>query len=189
MLVMTTWRRGAAVLADRARRQEVPLRGFVESLARRPPARARGTAVFMTADLDHVPTGLLHNLKHNKVLHERNLVVRVVTEDSPRCDPARRTTTEKLSDDFWLVTVRFGFMEVPDVPQALANCPDLGGRFDLMSTSFFISRRVLRQAAQSRLPRWQEILFIRLARNASDASEHFRIPSGRTIELGTQVAV
>jgi KUP system potassium uptake protein len=189
MLVMVTWRRGTALLADRARRQEVPLRGFIESLAKRPPGRAKGTAVFMTSDLDHVPTGLLHNLKHNKVLHERNLIVRVVTDDSPRIDPAHRSHAERLSDEFWLVTLRFGFMEAPDVPQALANCPELGSRFDLMSTSFFISRRVLRQAAQSRMPRWQEILFIRLAQNASDATDHFRIPTGRTIELGTQVAV
>jgi KUP system potassium uptake protein len=189
MLVMLTWRRGAAVLAEKARRQEVPLHSFVQSLERRPPVRAKGTAVFLTADLEHVPASLLHNLKHNKVLHEHNLIVRVLTEDTPRWDPARRVEAEKLTEDFWLVRIHFGFMEKPDVPRALVGFDGFGWKFDLMSSSFFISRRVLRPASQSRMPRWQEILFIRLARNASDASEHFGIPSGRTIELGTQVAV
>ncbi|WP_188516654.1 potassium transporter Kup [Alsobacter metallidurans] len=189
MAMMLTWRRGAAILAEKTRRQEVPLAGFLTSLEKRPAERARGVAVFLTGDPNHVPSALLHNLKHNKVLHERNVILNVVTEDAPRWDPAARASCERLSEGFWRVTLRFGFMETPDVPKALQASKALGWTFDLMSTSFFISRRALRPAVQSRMPRWQEKLFIRLARNASDASEHFRIPSGRTIEVGSQVTV
>lgn len=189
MVMMLTWRRGAAILAEKTRRQEVPLAGFLASLEKRPAERARGVAVFLTGDPNHVPSSLLHNLKHNKILHERNVILNVVTEDAPRWDPAARASCERLSEGFWRVTLRFGFMETPDVPKALQASKTLGWTFDLMSTSFFISRRALRPAVQSRMPRWQEKLFIRLARNASDASEHFRIPSGRTIEVGSQVTV
>ena len=189
MLVMLTWRRGSGLMAEKVRKQEVPLRSFVASLERKAPERARGTAVFLTGDLEHAPAALLHNLKHNKVLHERNLVVHVATQDTPRWPAEDRVACEKVGETFWLVTLRFGFMETPDVPKALLGCRSFGWSFDLMAASFFISRRVLRPALRSRLPKWQETLFIRLARNASDASEHFRIPSGRTIELGTQVSV
>ncbi|WP_293861322.1 potassium transporter Kup [uncultured Alsobacter sp.] len=189
MVLMLTWRRGAGLLADRARREDVPLRPFIASLERRPPERVRGVAVFPTGDPDHVPKALLHNLKHNKVLHEKNVILTVVVEDVPRFDPARRASCETVSEGFSIVRLHFGFMEAPDVPKALQAFKGLGWSFNIMSTSFYISRRVLRPAPQSRLPRWQGKLFIRLARNASDASDHFRIPSGRTIEVGTQVSV
>ena len=190
MAVMLTWRRGAGLLAEKARRQEVPLVSFIETLARQKSLeRARGVAVFLTGDPEHAPAALLHNLKHNKVLHEKNVILRVVTMDAPRWDPADRATCEALSPDFWRITLRFGFMESPDVPKALPACKGLPWKFDVMSTSFFISRRALRPASHSRMPRWQEKLFLRLALNASDASEHFCIPSGRTIEVGSQMSV
>ena len=189
MVLMVTWRRGAGLLAERARREEVELRPFIASLERRPPERVNGVAVFLTGDPDHVPKALLHNLKHNKVLHERNVILTVVVEDVPRFDPERRASCERISDAFSIVRLHFGFMEAPDVPKALQAFKGLGWPYNVMSTSFYISRRVLRPASQSRMPRWQETLFIRLARNASDASDHFCIPSGRTIEVGTQVSV
>jgi KUP system potassium uptake protein len=189
MAVMVTWRRGSGLLAERARREEVALRPFIASLERRSPERVSGVAVFLTGDPDHVPTALLHNLKHNKILHERNVILTVVVEDVPRFDPARRASVEPVGESFSLVRLHFGFLEAPDVPKALQAFRGLGWPFSVMTTSFYISRRVLRPAVQSRLPRWQETLFIRLARNASDASDHFRIPSGRTIEVGSQVSI
>ena len=189
MILMLTWRRGAALLAEKARKQEVPLRPFVEALERKPPERARGVALFLTGNPDYTPTALLHNLKHNKVLHEKNIILKVVVEDVPRWEPAMRAECERVSKDFWIVKLHFGFMEQPDVPKALRACKGLGWALDIMTTSFFISRRSLRPASQSKMPRWQEKLFIRLARNASDASDHFCIPQGRTIEVGSQVTV
>jgi KUP system potassium uptake protein len=189
IVVMLTWRRGAALLAAKARREAAPLRGFIESLTRHRLERTRGVAVFLTGDPEHAPTALLHNLKHNKVLHEKNIVLNVATMDVPRWDPEDRGLCERLSPEFRRVTLRFGFMEEPDVPAALRSCKGLDWPFDVMSTSFFISRRALRPASRSRMPRWQETLFIALARNASDASEHFCIPSGRTIEVGSQMSV
>jgi KUP system potassium uptake protein len=189
MIVMLTWRRGAAILGEKAQREEVPLLSFIAALEKRPPERVKGVAVFLTGSPDNAPAALLHNLKHNKVLHETNLILHVATEDTPRVALDRRATVEPISDGFSRVTLRFGFMETPNVPRALQACKAQGLRFEVMSTSFFISRRVLRPSARSRMPAWQDKLFIRLARNASDMSDHFSIPTGRTIEVGSQVTV
>jgi KUP system potassium uptake protein len=158
-------------------------------LESRPPGRVKGTAVFMTGSPDHVPSALLHNLKHNKVLHEQNVILSVAVEDTPRVEEARRASVERLSDGFLRVTLRFGFMEVPNVPSALPACRREGWRFDVMRTSFFLSRRALRPSARSKMPWWQDILFIRLARSASDVSDHFCIPPSRALEVGSQVTV
>jgi KUP system potassium uptake protein len=189
MVVMLTWRRGTRILAEKARRDEVRLAEFIDMLAKSTPERVKGVAVFLTGQPDSTPSALLHNLKHNKVLHEHNVIMNVVTEDMPRVDEKDRLSIERLSDAFSRVTLRFGFMEEPNVPRALAGARAKGMAFDVMRTSFFFSRRALRPAAESKMPRWQDRLFIWLARSANDASQYFRIPSARAVEVGTQITV
>ena len=149
----------------------------------------KGTAVFLSGSPGNAPSALVHNLKHNKVLHEQNVIVHVVTEDTPRVDEASRATTERLSEHYLRVTLRFGFMEVPNVPKALSSCRPQGLSFDVMRTSFFLSRRSIRPSAHSGMPLWQDKLFIGLAKSASDATDFFQIPTGRVVEVGTQVTV
>jgi KUP system potassium uptake protein len=189
LVVMLTWRKGARILAEKARKEEVPLTEFIAMLEKRPPERVQGTAVFLTGSPDHVPSALLHNLKHNKVLHQQNVVLSVTTEDTPRVGVADRASIERLSDGFSRVTLRFGFMETPNIPKALPACRALGWKFDVMRTSFFLSRRSLKPSAQSEMPSWQDRLFIGLARSANDVSQHFRIPTSRAVEVGSQVTV
>lgn len=159
------------------------------TLARSPPHRVRGTAVFLTADPEVAPPALLHSLKHYKALHEHNVLLTVRVENTPRVDEARRARLERIDDVFSRVTLTFGYMDDPNVPKALALCRKLGWKFDIMSTSFFLSRRVIRAAKQSRMPAWQDDLFIMLAQNASDASAYFRIPTNRVVEIGTQISI
>jgi KUP system potassium uptake protein len=184
-----TWRRGSAILLDKNRRTEVPLDSLIKSLEKRPPHVVRGTAVFLTSDPNFAPTALLHNLKHNKVLHEHNVVLTIETAQTPRVGLADRVRMETVSDKFAKVRLRFGFMETPNVPKALAVARKLGWQFDIMSTSFFVSRRALKPAARSDMPRWQERLFIGLSRSANDAIDYFQIPTGRVVEVGTQVTI
>jgi KUP system potassium uptake protein len=184
-----SWRRGSAILADKNRRTEVPLDSLISSLEKRPPHIVKGTAVFLTSDPNFAPTALLHNLKHNKVLHEHNVVLTIETAHTPRVALAERVKMETISDKFAKVRLRFGFMESPNVPKALAIARKLGWQFDIMSTSFFVSRRSLKPAAQSGMPRWQDRLFIMLSRSANDAIDYFQIPTGRVVEVGTQVTI
>jgi KUP system potassium uptake protein len=143
----------------------------------------------LTSTPDLAPTALLHNLKHNKILHERNIVLTVVTADQPRLNDAKRVTLRQISPRFSHVTLKFGYMETPNVPHALAIARKQGLHFDIMSTSFFLSRRALKPAKHSGMPRWQDRLFIGLARSANDASDFFHIPTERVVEVGTQVMV
>jgi len=184
-----TWRRGSVILADKTRRTEVPLDSLINSLEKRPPHIVKGTAVFLTSDPNFAPTALLHNLKHNKVLHEHNVVLTIETAQTPRVGLADRVRMEKVSDKFAKVRLRFGFMETPNVPKALAIARKLGWQFDIMSTSFFVSRRALKPSSQSGMPRWQDRLFIGLSRSANDAIDYFQIPTGRVVEVGTQVTI
>ncbi|MGL5166716.1 MAG: potassium transporter Kup [Afipia sp.] len=184
-----TWRRGAAILTNKTRRTEVPLVELIKSLEKRPPHIVKGTAVFLTSDPEYVPTALLHNLKHNKVLHEHNVILTIHTAETPRVDIADRVRMENISDKFSTVRLTFGFMESPNVPKALAIARKLGWQFDIMSTSFFVSRRSLKPAAQSGMPRWQDHLFIAMSRSANDATDYFQIPTGRVVEVGTQVTI
>ncbi len=188
-ITIWSWRRGSAILADKNRRTEVPLASLISSLEKRPPHIVKGTAVFLTSDPEFAPTALLHNLKHNKVLHEHNVVLTIETAHTPRVSLADRVKMEKVSDKFAKVRLRFGFMESPNVPKALAIARKLGWQFDIMSTSFFVSRRALKPAAQSGMPRWQDRLFIGLSRSANDAIDYFQIPTGRVVEVGTQVTI
>jgi KUP system potassium uptake protein len=189
LLVMLTWRRGTSILQAKTRRTEVPLEALLGSLEKKPPHVVPGTAVFLTSDPDFAPSALLHNLKHNKVLHERNVILTIVTANTPRVPEADRVKIKPVSERFRCVALTFGYMESPNVPKALAIARKLGWQFDIMSTSFFLSRRSLKPAADSGLPHWQDRLFIALARSASDATDFFHIPTGRVVEVGTQVTV
>jgi KUP system potassium uptake protein len=189
VLLIMTWQRGSRILVQKTRRVEVPIDSLIRSLEKRPPHTVPGTAVFLTSDPDFAPASLLHNLKHNKVLHERNIILTIVTTDTPRTDPDERVDILPISERFTRVELRFGFMEEPNVPKALAIARKQGLTFDIMSTSFFLSRRSLKASAQSGMPEWQDRLFIGLARSANDATDFFQIPTGRVVEVGTQVAV
>ena len=189
MAVMYTWRRGSRLLFEKTRRQETPLESLVKSLEKKPPARVPGTAVFLTSDPVSAPTALLHSLKHYKVLHEKNVILTIETADAPRVDPAERVRIEPVGKTFSRVVLRFGFMETPNVPKALAIARKLGWQFDIMSTSFFLSRRSLKPAVHSGMPHWQDRLFIGLTRVANDATDYFQIPTGRVVEVGTQVTI
>jgi len=189
MVVMYTWRRGSRLLFEKTRRQEISLENLVHMLERKPPTRVPGTAVFFTSTPDSAPTALMHSLKHYKVLHEHNVILTIETADTPRVDPAERVRMEPVGDTFARVVLRFGFMETPNVPKALAIARKLGWQFDIMSTSFFLSRRALKPAVHSGMPRWQDRLFIMLTRIANDATDYFQIPTGRVVEVGTQVTI
>jgi KUP system potassium uptake protein len=188
-LMIWIWRRGSAILILKTRRIEVPLNDLIKSLEKRPPHIVKGTAVFLTSDPSFVPTALLHNLKHNKVLHEHNVILTIETAQTPRVNLSERVRMETISERFSTVRLRFGFMESPNVPKALVIARKLGWQFDIMSTSFFVSRRALKPSAQSGMPLWQDHLFIAMSRSANDATDYFQIPTGRVVEVGTQVTI
>ena len=189
VLLILTWRRGTGILISKTRRTEVPLDTLFRSLEKKPPYTVPGTAVFLTSDPEFSPTALLHNLKHNKVLHEHNVILTIITAETPRVSEEERVRIIPLSKHFSRVSLKFGYMEQPNVPKALAIARKHGWQFDIMSTSFFLSRRALKPSAKSGMPSWQDHLFIALARSASDASDFFQIPTGRVVEVGTQVTV
>jgi KUP system potassium uptake protein len=190
MVLMWTWVRGSSLLAEQTKRNE-PLEKLFETLAQKPPYKVPGTAIFLTADSTAAPAALMHNLKHNKVLHEKIIILTVRTIQSPRVDDAERVTIAPVTDGVSRVTLTFGFMETPNVVKAL-SCPaarSQGVKLEVMKTSFFLSRRTVLPSAQSGMPLWQDHLFIFLTRNATNATDFFHIPSGRAVELGNQVIV
>jgi KUP system potassium uptake protein len=189
VLIMWTWTRGAQILTEKTRRDSVPLLELADILKARAPHRAPGTAVFLTSDPDNSPVALMHNLKHNKVLHEKNIILTVETTETPRVDDEKRIRIEPVNDDFKKVIIAYGFMESPNVPKALGLCRKLGLKFDIMATSFFLGRRSVVPSAQSGMPLWQDKLFIFLMRNAANPTDFYKIPPGRVVEMGTQVTV
>jgi KUP system potassium uptake protein len=189
VLLILTWQRGTRILIGKTRRTEVPVETLLRSLEKKPPVVVPGTAVFLTSDPDFAPTALLHNLKHNKILHEKNVILTIITADTPRVPEDERVSMKQISERFSRVALKFGYMESPNVPRALAVARKQGWHFDIMSTSFFLSRRALKPATDSGMPRWQDRLFIALAKSASDATDFFQIPTGRVVEVGTQVTV
>ena len=189
VVVMWTWTKGAQILTDKTRRDSVPLAELSEILKARPPHRASGTAIFLTSDLDMAPVALMHNLKHNKVLHEKNIVLTIITAETPRVKDGDRIKIDPINDDFKKLTISYGFMESPNLPKALGQSRKLGLKFDIMATSFFLGRRSVVASAQSGMPLWQDKLFIFLMRNAANPTDFFKIPPGRVVELGTQVTV
>jgi KUP system potassium uptake protein len=188
-LIMFTWVRGTRVLAKVTKRNEADLDWLVRKLEAKPPHRVPGTAVFLTGDPYAAPTSMLHNLKHNRVMHERNVILSIRTEDTPRIARHERITIDRISDRFLRIVARYGFMETPSVPKILEHARRKDCNIDIGATSFFVSRRSLRMTAKSELPRWQERLFIALAASAEDATTYFQIPTDRVVEVGTQVAI
>jgi KUP system potassium uptake protein len=188
-LAVLTWVRGSKSLMRATRKNEADLEWLVRKLDAKPPHRVPGTAVFLTGDPNSAPTSLMHNLKHNRVLHERNIILTIKTEDMPRVARHERIQIERVADTFTRVIARYGFMETPSVPKILDLCRRKDLNIDISATSFFLSRRSLKTTMKSEMPRWQERLFIWLAGRAEDATEYFRIPSDRVVEVGTQVMV
>ncbi len=189
ILIMWTWTRGSQILTAKAKKDSLPLTDLIEMLRARPPHRAPGTAIFLTSDPDVAPVALMHNLKHNKVLHEKNVILTVRTTDRPRVPDTERVLMEPINEDFKKITLSYGFMESPVVPRALGLCRKQGLKFDIMSTSFFLGRRSVIPSASQGMPLWQDKLYIFLMRNAANPTDFFHIPPGRVVELGTQVSV
>jgi KUP system potassium uptake protein len=189
-VLMMTWRRGTRIVLEKTRKTEVPLDTIVRSLEKGSAAKVPGTAIFLTSDPAYAPTALLHSLKHYKALHEKVAILTIETTDEPVvASDEERVKLEPVSQRFTIVRVAFGYMESPNVPKALALCRKAGLAFDIMSTSFFLSRRHLRGAAIPTMSRWRRKLYMILARNADDASDYFSIPSNRVVEIGTQVLI
>jgi KUP system potassium uptake protein len=186
--VMLTWRRGAAILAAEER-AHADLRSVLNALERKPPLRVSGTAVFLTATPEAAPSSLLHNLKHNHMLHERNILLTIKGATEPRVPNSERVKIEPLSETFTAVTLTYGFMETPDVTKGLQVCRHRGLNIDPPATSFFLSRRTLRPTPKSKMGRLQERLFIWLAGSAENATTYFKIPHDRVVEIGTQIVV
>lgn len=189
IVLMWTWVRGTKILFDKTRKTDVPLLELVGMLSKSPPSRVKGMAVFLTSDPETAPASLLHNLKHNKVLHERNVILTVRSADTPRVPEEERVRLSRITDDFWRVEMVYGYMESPNVPKGLAMLRKQGFKFDIMSTSFFLSRRSIKASPQSGMPIWQDKLYISLTKSATDATSFFQIPTGRVVEVGTQVTV
>ena len=188
-IMMTTWLRGTAIVQRKARVGSSSLEALIAMLKKSRPARAPGTAVFLTSDPDLAPSALMHNLKHNHVLHDRNVIVTVTVATTPRVPDDERAGVEQLTDDFWRIGLTFGYMEQPNVPRALALARREGLSFELMSTSYFLNRRSFRPSPSSMMPLWQDKLYIAMTKAASDATGFYRLPSNRVLELGQQLVV
>jgi KUP system potassium uptake protein len=185
--LLTTWKRGRAILLDRLSRDTMPIDLFVTSIAEAPPTRVPGTAVFLTSTEGRVPAALLHNLKHNKVLHERVVLLTLKTRDVPVVPSSERLSIVDLGCNFRQIEAFYGFMEDQDIPTLLQECARCGLPFDLMDTSFFVSRETLIPTVAPGMALWREKLFVSMSKNATKAIEYFNIPTNRVVELGTQV--
>ncbi len=188
ILLMVTWMRGRSLLARKLVKESIELEGLLESLERRSPARVAGAAVFMQTDAKYAPSALMHNLKHNRVLHDILVFVTVETTDEPR-HSGDRVTARQTSLGAWIVEARFGYMEQPDVPAALRACAPQGLEIDPRQASYFLGRRSFRMSPRSGMPFWQQRIFIMLANQSARAIEFFRIPPDRVVELGMQMSV
>jgi KUP system potassium uptake protein len=187
--LMLTWRAGSRVLLQRTRAAEMPLVALLDDLKQAPPQTVQGTAVFLTSHPDRAPAALLHTLKHFRVLHRTLVLLSVRTADKPHVPIEQGVTIRPITPDVIVIELSFGFMDSPNIPRALGVCRKLGWRFDIMSTSFFLSRRSLKADKPSAMALWRTHLFITLANNAVDATEYFRIPKDRVVEVGTQVGI
>ncbi len=188
IIIMMTWREGIRLLTNKLQRESIELTGLLESLERHPPARVAGAAVFMQTDNKFAPSALMHNLKHNRVLHDKLVFLAVKTADQPRWYEDR-VSVRQGPMGAWIVEAKFGYMEQPDVPAALRACAEHGLDIDPRQASYFLGRRVIRMAARSKMPFWQQRLFIMLANQSARAVEFFRIPADRVVELGMQMSL
>ena len=186
-LLATTWKRGKAIVFERLYGRLLPMAIFIRDVKAHPPLRAKGTAVFMTGSPHGVPLALMHNLKHNQVLHERVIMLTVQTDEVPHVSDDERVQVETLGEDFYSVVARYGFMEEPNVPQVLAQCGRQGLHVDINRTTFFLGHETLIAAAKPAMPLWRERLFAYMSRNALPATAFFDLPPNRVIEVGTQI--
>jgi KUP system potassium uptake protein len=189
IVVMWTWVRGTKIISDKSKRESVPLTDLAKMLEKRPPQRVAGTAVFMTADPETAPAALMHNLKHNHVLHKTNILMTIRTSSAPYVAEKNQIEIENLSDDFRRIIATLGYMQTPRIPQLLAAARRQGCEFELMQTSFFLGRRTIKASAQSGMPLWQDGVYIALTRSAANATDFFHIPYNRVVEMGSQVTV
>ncbi len=191
MLIMWTWTRGSRMLREKTARHDIPLETFIRSIEKstHAPQTVRGTAVFLTSVGDKTPAVLLHNIKHNHVLHEHNVILTVRTSEHPYVAQEDRVTLTKLSDRFARLELCFGFMDEPNVSKALSLCKKAGFKFEIMQTSFYLGRRTLISDPNSGLPRWQDHLYIALAGLGIDPSSYFKLPANRVVEIGEQVTI
>jgi KUP system potassium uptake protein len=187
--LLATWRKGREILFARTRPGAIPLEPFIQSIAVHPPTRVPGTAVFLTTSQEGVPHALLHNLNHNKVLHERILLLTVVTEEVPRVPDAERVEVEPKEAGFYRMKVRYGFKDDPDIPRALELAALQGLQFEPMETSYFLSRETLIPTVAPGMALWREKLFVTMARNSGSATAYFKLPTNRVVELGTQIEI
>ncbi|MDE3175392.1 MAG: potassium transporter Kup [Pseudomonadota bacterium] len=188
-IVMSTWAKGSRILTEKTRRDSIPMADLLKMLEKSKPTRVPGTAVFLTNDVGLAPSSFMHNLKHNKVVHERVVMMCVRNHPRPRVPAEKRYEIVQLSPDFLAIKLHYGYMERPRIPAALAGLRKLGLKFDIMTTSFFLGRRALKPAEKSNMPKWQDHLFIGLAKQAASAPDFFHIPSDRVVELGAQMKV
>ncbi|ALN20695.1 potassium transporter Kup [Ectopseudomonas mendocina] len=188
-LLMTTWKRGKEIVFERLGENALPLEVFSDSIARQPPHRVKGTAVFLTARTDSVPHALLHNLLHNQVLHEKVVLLTVISEDTPRVASSNRLEIQEHGEGFYRLLLHFGFSERPDVPLALSQCHVPGLSFEPMHTTYFISRETVVSTRRIGMARWRELLFSFMLKNANSSLRFFNLPLNRVIELGTQVEI
>jgi len=186
-ILLSTWKRGRTLLSERLKELAIPLDPFIEGLESHPPKRVPGTAIFLTTDRNAVPHALMHNLKHNKVLHERIVILTVVFQDIPHVDDSERVEVRPLGHSFIKVFVNYGFKDESDIPRALELCVAQGLTFNMLDTSFFLSRETLIPARRRVMALWREKLFIGMQRNATNVTAYFRIPTNRVVELGTQI--
>ena len=188
-VVMTTWRRGRNLLLNKLKNEAMALEPFIDAISAHPPTRVPGNAIFLTQNPDGVPHSLLHNLKHNKVLHDRVVLLTVKIEDIPHTEHEDRVKVEDLTHGFYRVLIHYGFKDEPDVPGELDRCREMGLDLDTMNTSFFIGKESLIATPDSDMAYWREKLFVGMFRNADSITNHFNLPPNRVVELGAQVTL
>ncbi|MBY0407049.1 MAG: KUP/HAK/KT family potassium transporter, partial [Rickettsiales bacterium] len=189
VLLMTTWRRGTEELFRQTHMHHYTLDVMVKEMSHHQPKRVTGTAVYLTSDSDYAPSALLQNLKHNQILHDENVLLTLRFEECPYVQNENRLRISRIDQDFSRVFLHFGYMESPNITKSLALLRENGMKLDLMSTTFFISRRIIVPSAKFGMPLWRDRIFIAMYESASDAADYFHIPSSRVVELGTQMTV
>ncbi|WP_279480879.1 potassium transporter Kup [Aureimonas sp. SK2] len=189
VVLMAIWVRGVRLLNTKAAQQNLSLETFIKAMETSSVSRVAGTAMYLTSTPETVPSALLHNLKHNRVLHERNVIVTIRTVNTPYVPLAERVDYRELAPGFARIELHYGFLEEPNLVQALIQLREKGVKFDVMSTTFFVGRRRIRSAARSEMPRWQSQLFIKMARHSYDMIDYYKIPANRVVELGTYVTL
>jgi KUP system potassium uptake protein len=188
--LMATWKKGRRILAARLQSRAHPIEDFLQDMARNPPARVPGTAVFMDGNASGTPPALLHNLEHNKVLHERVILLTVKTKQAPHVEEdEQRYKLEPLGNGFWRMTIYYGFMEDPDIPKVFAVIQESGFAFNPNDTTFFLGRETLIATKNPGMALWREKLFALMSRNATSATAYFCLPPNRVVEMGSQVEI